>query len=157
MATLDLKKIKKTIRIFAIAQFGLIALLLYMAVGFQQQLQMLGRAQNFMGGVITAFVIQLIVFFPIFRFAKREAERDFALVDRTPTAEETKTFAKKKRWADVIKMSTFGFYFIFIMAAPNNPVILSVIYYSFILTILTYLQSYNFAAKKLAKETAAKE
>ena len=156
MATLDLKKIKKTIRIFAVAQFGLIALLLYMAVGFQQQLQMLGRAQNFMGGVITAFVIQLIVFFPIFRFAQREAERDFSLVDRSPTAEESKAFAKKKRWADVIKMSIFGFYFIFIMAAPNNPVILSVIYYSFILTILTYLQSYNFAAKKLAKESAAK-
>lgn len=155
--SLDLKKINKTIKIFAIAQFGLIALLIYTAVNFQNKLQMVGRGQQFMVTVIAAFVIQLVAFYPIFKFAGKEADRDFSLIGRTLDKEETKAFTKKKRWADVIKMSVFGFYFIFMVAAPTDPVVLSVIYYSFVLTILTYLQSYNFSAKKLAKRVPGKE
>jgi len=154
--SLDLKKINKTIRIFAVAQLGLMALLVYTAVNFQHKLQMIGRGQQFMGTVIAACVIQLVLFYPIFKFAGKEADRDFSLVGRTLDKEEGKAFTKKKRWADVIKMSVFGFYFIF-MAAPSDPVVLSVIYYSFVLTILTYLQSYNFNAKRLAKEAPGKE
>ncbi len=155
--SLDLKKINKTIRIFAVAQLGLMALLVYTAVNFQHKLQMIGRGQQFMGTVIAACVIQLVLFYPIFKFAGKEADRDFSLVGRTLDKEEGKAFTKKKRWADVIKMSVFGFYFIFMVAAPSDPVVLSVIYYSFVLTILTYLQSYNFNAKRLAKEAPGKE
>ncbi|WP_224959122.1 hypothetical protein [Geomonas subterranea] len=150
-ATLDLKKINKTIKIFAVAQFGLIAILIYTAVNFQQRLQALGRGYRFMNGVVYAFVIQLLLFYPIFRFASKEANRDFTFIGKVPTQEETKEFTKKKRWADVTKISVMGFYFIFALAAPRDPFILSVIIYSFLLTVLTYLQCYSFTVKKLSK------
>ncbi|WP_224984039.1 hypothetical protein [Geomonas agri] len=150
-ATLDQKKINKTIKIFAVAQFGLIALLIYTAVNFQQRLQALNRGYRFMSGVIYAFVIQVLLFYPIFRFASKEAERDLALAGKEPTPEEAKEFAKKKRWTDVTKMSVLGFYFIFALAAPADPFVLSVIIYSFLLTVLTYLQCYSFAVKKGSK------
>lgn len=155
-AIMDLKKINKTIKIFTVAQAGLIALLVFMAVNFQQKLQMLGRGDRFMSGVIAAFVIQLLFFFPIFKFAGKEADRDFSLVGKSLSTQEIQAYSKKKRWGDVIKISVFGFFFIFMLAAPADPLVLSVIYYSFILTILTYLQCYNFAAKKLSRESAGK-
>ncbi|MBJ6798642.1 hypothetical protein [Geomonas propionica] len=150
-AFLDLKKINKTIKIFAVAQFGLIAILIYTAINFQQRLQAVGRGYRFMNGVIYAFVIQLLFFYPIFKFAGKEADRDFTLVGKIPTPEEGKAFAKKKRWADIIKISVMSFYFIFAVAAPADPFILSVIIYSFLLTVLTYLQCYSAAMKKLSR------
>jgi hypothetical protein len=150
-ASVDLKKMNKTLKIFAVAQFGLIAILIYTAINFQQRLQALNRGYRFMHGVIYSFGIQLLLFYPIFKFASREAERDFNWSGKTPNPEETKEFTKKKRWADVVKISVMGFYFIFALAAPGDPFILSVIIYSFLLTILTYLQCYSFAIKKLSK------
>ena len=151
---LDFKKINKTIRIFAVVQFGLMALLVYMAVNFQTKLLTLGRERNFMQGVIATFVIELALFYPIYKFAAKEANWDLFLTGNL-TKEEIKAVSKKKRFADIIKISTFGFFVVFILAAPGDPLVLSVLYYSFILTILTYLQCYNFVAKKLMKEQAA--
>jgi len=153
---LDLKRINKTIKIFAVVQVVLMALLVFTAINFQIKLGMLGRGDQFMSGVIATFVIQLGLFYPIFKFAAKEANRDFSLVGRTLDKEETKAFSKKKRWADIIKMATFGFFVIFMLAAPADPLVLSVIFYSFTLTILTYLQCYNFFAKKLRNESGTK-
>ena len=154
-STLDYKKIKKTMKIFAVVQFGLLALLVYMAVNFQGKLRLLGRERNFMQGVVASFIVQLLVFYPIYKFAAKEADRDMTLTGKPLSKEELKTFSKKKRFADIIKMSTFGFFAVFILAAPSDPLVLSVIYYSFVLTILTYLQCYNFAAKKIMRDRAA--
>ncbi|HBA88460.1 MAG TPA: hypothetical protein DCZ75_10895 [Geobacter sp.] len=153
-STLDLKKINKTIKIFAAVQCALVALLVFMAVQFQVKLQSIGRGSQFMTGVVVSFVVQLVLFYPIFRFAAKEANRDFSVIGRDLSKEETKAFIKQKRWADVIKISVFGFFFIFFMAlkASTPPVVMSVIYYSFILTILTYLQCYNFAIKRCKRE-----
>lgn len=152
-STSNNKKVSKTIRIFAVVQIGLVAMLVYMAVNFQEKLRLLGRANNFMQGVIAAAIIQLVIFYPISKFATKEAGRDLSSTGNL-TKEELKAFSKKKRYSDIIKMSTFGFFVIFIVAAPGDPLVMSVIYYSFILTILTYLQCYNFAAKRLMKEQA---
>lgn len=156
--TLDLKRTYKTIKIFSVVQFGLVALLAYTAFEFQQRLLELGRGNNFMYAVIAASLVQLLLFFPIKKFAAKEADRDLYLATTTLSKEETKAFAKKKRFSDIIKMSTFSFFVIFLVAAPGTPAapgdpfVLSVIYYSFILTILSYLQCYNFSAKRLMKE-----
>lgn len=150
--TLDLKRTYKTIKIFSVVQFGLVALLAYTAFEFQQRLLELGRGNNFMYAVIAASLVQLLLFFPIKKFAGKEADRDLYLATTALSKEETKAFAKKKRFSDIIKMSTFSFFVIFLVAAPGDPFVLSVIYYSFILTILSYLQCYNFSAKRLMKE-----
>ncbi|OGU09666.1 MAG: hypothetical protein A2075_18090 [Geobacteraceae bacterium GWC2_58_44] len=150
-STLVFKKISRTIKIFAVVQFGLVAMLVYMAVSFQEKLRLLGRANNFMYGVIAASFFQLLLFYPIKKFAANEADRDLYLAGTTLSKEDVKIFSKKKRYSDIAKMTTFGFFVIFILAAPGDPFVLSVVYYSFVLTILTYLQCYNFAAKRLMK------
>jgi hypothetical protein len=146
--TLDFGKINKTIRIFGVVQLGLIALLVYMAVNFQQKLRMDGREFRFMHGVLFSFAVQMLLLYPIYKFARKEAGRDLSLTGNH-SKEEMKILAKQKRTGDIMKISGLGFFVIFIMAAPAEPFILSIIYYSFVLTILTYLQCYNFAARKL--------
>lgn len=150
-AILDQKKINKTVKIFAVAQFGLIALLVFTAVKFQQHLMAIGRGYRFMNGVVVAFVIEILLFYPIYRFASKEAERDCSLIGKELSTQEMKEFTKKKRWTDITKIATLGFYFIFSLAAPADPFVLSIIIYSFLLTILTYLQCYSFAVKKLTR------
>lgn len=146
---LDFRKMNKTIKIFGVVQFGLVALLVYMAVNFQEKLRMAGREFRFMHGVLAAFAFQLMLFYPIYKFAGKEAERDLTLTAPKLSKPEMDSLAKQKKWSDIIKIATLGFFVVFVMAAPSDPFILSIIYYSFILTILTYLQCYNFAARKL--------
>lgn len=151
--TLNFKKVGRTIKIFAVAQLGLVAMLVYMAILFQEKFRINGKANGFMYAVIATFVIQLAIFYPINKFAAKEAERDLSLTSTNLSNDEIKALSKKKRYSDIIKFSVFCFYTMFILQAPSIPLILSVLYFSFILTILTYLQCYNFAAKRLIKES----
>ncbi|GFO53436.1 hypothetical protein GMSM_04430 [Geomonas sp. Red276] len=148
----DFKKMDKTIRIFGVVQIALVGLLVFMAVEFQQKLRLLGREFRFMHGVLAAFAFQMLLFFPIFKLAGKDADRDLTVMGGTLTNEEMNAMAKKKRFSDIIKIAFLGFFVVFATAAPPDPFILSVIYYSFILTILTYLQSYNFHARKLKEQ-----
>lgn len=155
-STAGFKKLGRTMKIFGAVQFGLVALLVYVGINFQDRFLAIGRGNNFVHGIIAAAIIQLIVLYPIKRFAAKEVERDLYVASTELTKEEIKVFTKKKRYSDIAKISTFGFYTIFILAAPTQPLVLgifvlSVIYYSFVLTILAYLQCYNYAAKKLVK------
>jgi len=153
--TLNFKKVAKTIKIFAVAQVGLIAMLVYVALLFQKQFLADNRTDYFMYSVIASFLIQLALFYPIYKFSGKEAERDLSLTSSNLNTEEIKVLSKKKRYSDIIKFSVFCFYTMFILQAPSIPLILSVLYFSFILTILSYLQCYNFAAKKLMKQGSA--
>lgn len=147
--TPDYKKMSKTMKIYGVVQVGLLALLVYMAVNFQQKLRAVGRDFRFMHGVLSALAIQLLLFYPIYRFAGKEAARDLSLTVSGLTKDEMNALIKQKKLSDVVKIAVLGFFVVFVTTAPSEPFILSVIYYSFILTILTYLQCYNFAARKL--------
>jgi Sec-independent protein secretion pathway component TatC len=156
--TLNFNKVGKTIKIFAVAQLGMVAMLVYMAILLQEKLGRLGKENGFLQAVIATFVIQLALFYPINRFASREAERDLSLTAINLSNEELKALSKKKRFGDIIKSSVFCFFGAFIVMAPTDPTnalvvsAQSVLLFSFILTILTYLQCYNFAAKRLMKQ-----
>ncbi|HTG81502.1 MAG TPA: hypothetical protein VL949_06135, partial [Geobacteraceae bacterium] len=67
-------------------------------------------------------------------------------------AEELKAFRSKRMVGDVIKSAIFIFFITFIYKAPQDRFIISILYFSFILTFLSYFQCYNFAAKRLMKE-----
>ena len=153
--TLHFKKVSRTIKIFAVAQLGLVAMLVYMAILFQEKLRMTGRPDGFMHAVIATFLIQLALFYPINKFSSKEAERDLSITSGNLSVAELKALSKKKRYSDIAKISVFFFFAMFIMQAPGNPLVLSVLYFSFVLTILTYLQCYNFAAKRLMKQGTA--
>jgi hypothetical protein len=150
-SAIDFRKINKTIRIFGVVQLGLVALLVYMAINFQTKLRLEHRDFRFMHGVLASFVIQLLLLYPIYKFSEKEVERDVAMMGNL-SKEEMNALVKKKRFSDIIKIAGLGFFVVFVMAAPNDTFILSIIYYSFVLTILTYLQCYNFIARKLTHQ-----
>jgi|GEM_PF-914590 len=155
--TLNFKKVAKTIKIFAFAQVGLMAMLVYVAMLFQKQFLVDNRSDYFMYSVIASFLIQCLFFYPIYKFSGKEADRDLTLTSSNLNTEEIKVLSKKKRYSDIAKFSVFIFYSMFILQAPgkNAPgshLVLIILYFSFILTVLTYLQCYNFAAKKLMKQ-----
>jgi hypothetical protein len=142
----DFKKQRVFIKIFGVAQAFLIGLLVYMAVLFQAALQ-----QRFINSVVATLVIQLALFYPVYRFATREATREIEACAVGLTGDELRIFRKKRMISDTCKWA----YFIFFVAFAYKvklPFVLSMIIFTFILTTLTYLQCYNFVAKRLMKE-----
>ncbi len=148
----DFKKLRRLITIYAVVQVFLVALLIFMAVNFQAGLQGEGRPQRFLHGVVAAFVIQLALFYPINRFATHEAKREVDSCDTNLLPEQQKALRNKRMVGDVIKTGVFVFFITFIYKAPKDRFILSVIFFTFILTALSYFQNYNFAAKRAMKE-----
>jgi hypothetical protein len=143
----DFKKQRTFIKIYGVAQVILIGLLVYMAVHFQAALQ-----QRFINCVVATLAIQLALFYPVYRFAVREATREIEACAVGLTGDELKSFRTKRMIADTCKWAYFIFFAAFAYKAPKVPFILGLIVFSFILTSLTYLQCYNFAAKRLMKE-----
>jgi hypothetical protein len=143
----DFKKQRTFIKIYGVAQVVLIGLLVYMAVHFQAALQ-----QRFISSVVATLVIQLALFYPIYRYAVREATREIETCAVGLTDDELKKFRTKRMIADTCKWAYFIFFAAFAYKAPKVPFILSIIVFSFLLTSLTYLQCYNFVAKRLMKE-----
>lgn len=144
----DFKKQRIFIKIFGVAQVFLIGLLAYMAVLFQSALQ-----QQFIKSVVASLVIQLALFYPVYRFATREATREVDACNTGLTGDELKSFRTKRMISDTCKWAYFIFFVAFVYKIkPEFKFILSVIIFTFILTTLTYLQCYNFVAKRLMKE-----
>lgn len=150
--TFDFKRLKRSIIVYGVAQVFLIGLLIYMAVYFQAALQAEGMPQRFFKSVIATFVIQLALFYPINKFAASEAGRETDASEVGLSADELKAFRNKRMLGDTIKWAVFIFYIIFFYKAPQNKTILCVTFFSFILSVLTYLQCFNFSAKRLMKE-----
>ena len=148
----DFKKVRRMVMIQAVIQFFLLVLLVYMAVNFLAGLQAEGRPQRFLHSIITTLVIQFALFFPINKLAVRDAQREIASAATDLTADQLKDLRKKRLFSDYIKGAIFIFYVTFAYRAPKNLTVLSVIFYSFILTFLTYFQCYNFAARRLMRE-----
>ncbi len=153
MATsFDFKKLRRLIMVQGAIQVFLVVLLVIMAVKFQGALQSEGRPQRFMHSVVTTLVIQLALFYPLSKFASRDAEREVASSVTDLSVDELKELRKKRLFSDYLKAAIFVFYMTFALRAPQDRFVLSIIYYSFILTFLTYFQCYNFTAKRLMKE-----
>jgi len=148
----DFKKLRLLIKIYAVVQVGLIALLLYIALLFQANL-----GQLFWKSIIVTLVIQLVNFYPVNIFATREARREVASCAAGLTPEELKALRQQRLVGDVMKMAVFSFFIIFVYKAPVTPNIQanrfyqSLIFFNFILTYLSYFQCFNFAAKKEMK------
>jgi hypothetical protein len=148
----DFKRLKRSIVVYGVVQVFLIGLLIYMAIYFQAALQAEGMPQRFFKSIVAAFVIQLALFYPINKFAASEAKREVDASAVGLGADELKAFRNKRMLGDTIKWAIFIFYIIFFYKAPQNKTILCVTFFSFILTVLTYFQCFNFSAKRLMKD-----
>jgi hypothetical protein len=145
----DFTKLRRLTIIYLVVQIFLTILLVFMAMNFQTKLA--GHSPGFLNSVIITFVIQLGLFFPINKFANWEARREADGAAKGLTPEETKKIRTRRMIGDVAKTSLFGFFVVFFLRAPKNDFILSVIFFTFITTYLSYIQNFNFAAKREMK------
>lgn len=148
----DFKKLRRLIKIYAVVQALLVLLLIFVALQFQATIGPL-----FWKSVIITLIIQLVNFYPIYLFANREAKREIEALAPSLTQEQFKSQRQKRLIGEVVKMSIFAFFLIFTWTVKPAPTIAgtrfvySLIFFSFILTYLTYFQCFNFAAKREMK------
>ncbi|HZV81351.1 MAG TPA: hypothetical protein VFF53_04195, partial [Geobacteraceae bacterium] len=112
----DFKKLRRLIKIYAVVQVALVALLLYVALLFQTNLGPL-----FWKSILITLVIQLVNFYPVNLFATREARREIAATAIGLTPEELKVQRQQRLVGDVLKMAVFGFFIIFVYKSPVTP------------------------------------
>jgi uncharacterized membrane protein YhaH (DUF805 family) len=148
---LDFTRLRRLTLIYVVVQVLLVIMLALMALKFQAELQAEGRPQRFLHSVVVALVVQLAIFYPVNRFAAKEAEREVAGCAPGLTTEQLKAQRTRRLSGDLAKMAVFIFFATFIYRAPKDTFILSVLYYSFVLTTLSYFQCFNFAARRLMR------
>ena len=152
MKTYDFSKLRRSITIYLVVQVCLVALLVYVGIGFQMKFRAIGSPEQFTRSAMVALILQLVLFYPINRFARREATREVEASAVGLTPEELAGFRKKRIIGDFVKTGIFVFFVTFIMRAPNIPLVQSTIFITSFLTFLAYFQCYNYAAKRLMKE-----
>ncbi|HEY6008708.1 MAG TPA: hypothetical protein VIU40_10335 [Geobacteraceae bacterium] len=143
-AALDFTRIRRLILIYAVVQVLLVLLLIYMAVNFQTRLS----SDRFLKSVVITLVVQLALFYPINKLAAREAGREVDSCAPGLTPEQLKGLRNKRLIGDSIKLAVIIFFITFIFKAPPHPFVMSTLYFTFILTILSYFQCFNFAARR---------
>lgn len=148
MSSDGLVRIKRQMMIYSVLQVVLTGLLLYVAWKFQEVYAAKGALNFFFNSIFLTLCLQILVFYPIYRFAGKEAQGELA-AQQTTNPDELKVLRQKRIFGDYLKAAVFIFYGTFIVMAPSLTFVLSTAFFSFIATTLTYLQCFNFAMKKL--------
>jgi hypothetical protein len=141
-------RVQRQMMIHTVVQVFFILLLLYVAWHFQQVFTAKGEAQIFYNSLFFTFVLQAALFYPIYRFAANEARGEISAQTAT-TPEQLQALRKKRILGDLLKAVAFIFYATFIALSPPATFVLSTTFFSFIATTVTYLQSFNYCAKRI--------
>ena len=159
MATsFDFKHIHRTMTIYRVVQALLVCLLIYVAYIFQVSFTQIGKPDKFISSIITSFIIQLLLLYPIYRLACRDVGVEIEACVVGLTKETMAALRKKRMMGDLWKFAAVGFFLAFVTLVPDAkkaagaPIILAIIIFSFLLMCLTYFQCYNFSAKKRMKQ-----
>ena len=99
---------------------------------------------------MATLVLQLALFFPIRKFAASEAAREVEACATNLDADRLKAMRTRRTIGDVVKFGVFIFFATFIYKVQDR-FFLSIIFFTFILTFLSYFQCFNFAAKREMK------
>ena len=158
MSSFDFKRLNRTMTIYRVVQALLVGLLVYVAFIFQSNFALMGKPEKFTSSIIATIVIQLLLLYPIYRLAWRDAgiEIDGCVVGLT--AEALTVLRKKRLLGDLWKLSAVGFFMAFVTMVPDAKKaagashVLAIILFSFLLMCLTYFQCFNFSAKKRMKQ-----
>jgi len=142
------RRLQRTLLIHRIMQILLCILLIYMALHFQQLFLARGMPQVFRNSLLTTLLLQFIVFLPLHRFANREARRALAAAARQVTAEQQRQLRQQRLFGDILKGAVFLGFAVFIIIAPPATVVLSTAFFCFIVTVVTYLQCFNYSVRR---------
>ena len=97
--TYDFKKLRRLITIYVVVQVVLVGLLIYMALNFQAQMS----SDRFLKAVVITLIIQTALFYPINRFANREAGREVDSSATGLTPDDLKGLRTKRMFGDVAR------------------------------------------------------
>ena len=153
-AVYDFKRMKRTMMIYRVVQGILLALLVYMAVSFQNLFAGTGQPRQSLGSIKFTILAQLLLFYPVYRLALRDVGVEVEGSEINLTDEQKAALRKKRLLGDMWKFCGVGFFLAFAVLAPGAEkgggatVFLAATIFSFLLTSLMYFQSYNYCAKK---------
>lgn len=158
MASIDFKKLNRQMIVYRIVQTILTGMLIVLAIVFQGQFAALNKPGQFFSSVMAAVAVQLLLIYPVYRLAWRDAgvEIEGAVPNLSPELQAA--LRKKRLIGDLWKFCGVAFYIVFVTLAPDArkaagaiPVLATTIF-SFLLTCLMYFQCFNFSAKKRMKD-----
>ena len=157
MASIDFKKLNRQMMVYRIVQTILTGLLIVLAIIFQSGFASLNKPQLFISSIVTAIVVQLLLIYPVYRLAWRDAGVEIEGAQPKLSAEQLAALRKKRLIGDLWKFCGVAFYMVFVTLVPDVkksvgavPVLATTIF-SFLLTCLMYFQCFNFSAKKRMK------
>ena len=158
MASIDFKKLNRQMMIYRIVQTILTGLLIVLAIMFQGQFTALHKPSQFISSIMVSLVIQLILIWPVYKLAWRDAGVEIEGSAPKLSTEQLAALRKKRLVGDLWKFCGVAFYIVFVALAPDAkkavgaiPVLATTIF-SFLLTCLLYFQCFNFSAKKRMKQ-----
>lgn len=140
--TVGQSRLRRTLKIQRLVQLFLLGLLALTALHFQQLLHSQGRPQAFLAIAVGSLLLQLVLFLPIRRFARAEADRDLLNCSGAFTDAMKASQRQQRLFSDLLKTSLFLFLLVFILLAPAATVVLATVFFTFVLGLLTYLQCY---------------
>lgn len=143
-----IRRLRRTLLIHRVVQVVLCALLIYMALHFQQLFTAKGEAHIFRNSLLATLLVQFAIFFPLRGFAAKEARRDFAAAAPDAAIEQQKLLRQQRLIGDTLKGAVFLGFAAFILMAPPATFVLSTAFFCFNVTVITYLQCFNFAIRK---------
>lgn len=159
MSHFDFKRLQRTMTIYRVVQFILLALLAAMIFLFQTRYGLLGKPDHFFKSIIAAFIAQLVMVYPLYRLAWRDAGVEVDSSISGLSVDVLTALRKKRLMGDLWKMSLILFFLIFVARAPGadkmgTPFFQSTALFAFLLIFLTYFQCFNFCAKKRMKQVS---
>jgi hypothetical protein len=157
MASIDFKKLNRQMMIYRIMQTILTGLLIFLAIAFQGQFAAIQKPGQFFSSLMAAIVVQLLLIYPVYRLAWRDAGVEIEGSTPNLSTEQLAALRKKRLIGDLWKFCGVGFFIAFVALVPDSkkaagaPLVLASTIFSFLLTCLMYFQCFNFSAKKRMK------
>lgn len=147
----DFKRLRRTTVIHLVVQVFLLVLLCGSAF------VLLGKipSQFFINTIIRVIAVQAILFYPIYKFASSDALREIDAAQVNLSDDELNALRRKRVFSDILKGALIIFFvaFIMLLRTPSSaPQIPFSILFIFLLSYLTYLQCFNYVAKRLMRE-----
>ena len=159
MASVDFKKLNRQMMIYRIVQTILTGLLIVLAIVFQGQFAALGKPGQFFSSIMAAVAVQLLLIYPVYRLAWRDAGVEIEGSQPKMTKELLAALRKKRLIGDLWKFCGVAFFIVFVALVPDAkkasgaPLVLASTIFSFLLTCLMYFQCFNFSEKKRMKKS----
>jgi hypothetical protein len=157
---MDFKKLNRQMMIYRIVQSVLTGLLIIMAIIFQGQFAALQKPGQFMNSIVAAMCVQLLLIYPVYRLAWRDAGVEIEDAVPNLTKEQQSALRKRRLSGDLWKFSVVVFFIAFVTIVPDAkkaagaPLVFASTIFSFLLTCLMYFQCFNYSAKKRMKQSS---